>query len=287
VQVAPTDCDNLNSLGPVASGTPHRKLFFVQRRNERMTTWNLRQARKYGVALLAAAAGVGIFISEIHRIIELPPSILNYGYLSCFFIVGALVIGWIWATDYELGLEVWLYPKKKRIPSGTKETAQVILIGLVLIALFYSARNPLLFSGAFTVYSSVVCLLVFRMNTLEIPPLFADSLEHLYENPENWSEEIIRLRIEAISILDLYFLRQPHTPRHILILDAAFVACLIALYGQLKNSHEWGFTAYAIIFSNILVSEIVIFSWRIARDKKLKQIDESLRNLGHDIEKMA
>lgn len=228
-----------------------------------------------------------MFVSEFHRIRALPPSILNYGYLSCFVIVAALIFAWIWVTEYELGLDVWLYPKKKRIPSGTKETAQVLLLGLALVALFYAARDALLFAGAFTVYSSVVCLAVFRMNTLELPPLFADSCEHLNENPKSWSHEITRLRLEAISVLDSYFLKRPHTPRHVLILDAAFVACLIALYGQLRNRPEWGLAAYALTFSTILVSECVIFSWRIARDNKLRQIDEWLCSMGHDIERLA
>jgi hypothetical protein len=249
--------------------------------------WNLRRARKYGVALIAASAGIGMFISEFQRIRTLPPSILNYGYLSCFIIVAALIFCWIWVTEYELDLDIWLYLKKKRIPSGTKETAQVILLGLVLVALFYTARDALLFSGVFSVYSTVVCLLVFHMNTVELPPLCADSREHLNQNPENWGEEITIQRLEAISVLESYFLRRPHTPRHVLILDAAFIACLMALFGELRASPEWQLAAYALIFSTILVSELVIFSWRINRDKKLRQIDELLCSKGHDVEKLA
>jgi len=252
-----------------------------------MSTWNLRQVRKYGVALIAASAGVGIFISEIQRIRALPPSLLNYGYLACFVIVGGLIFAWIWATEYELGLEIWLYPKEKRIPSGTKETVQVLLLGVALVALFYTARNAFLFSCAFTAYSSIVCLAVFNMNTVELPPLLADSQEHLNENPENWSQEIKRLRIEALSVLESYFLKRPHTPRHVYILNAAFIACLTALYGQLRNITEWGLAAYALTFFTILVSEIVIFSWRVDRDKKLRKIDESLRKNGYDIERSA
>ncbi|MCX7010768.1 MAG: hypothetical protein NTY53_26590 [Kiritimatiellaeota bacterium] len=251
-----------------------------------MNRWSLLQARKYGVILIAGAAGIGMFVTEFQRIRALPPSILNYGYLSCFAIVGVLIFAWIMVTEYEIGLSVWLYPKRTRIPSGTIQTAQVMLIGLVLVALFYAARDALLFSASFAVYSSIICLLNFRMNTHEMPPLFADTREHLAENPEHWSQEIIKLRLDAVTELDSYFLGRPHTPRHIIILDAAFLACLIALYGQLKNSPVWSLVAYVLTFVTILVSELVIFYWRNARDSKLKPIDELLRGKGHDIGKV-
>ena len=252
-----------------------------------MERFNLKQARKYGVALIAASAGVGMLVSEFHRIRALPASVENYGYLACFIIVAVLIFAWVWVTEYELGLDVWLCPKRKRIHSGTIETAQVMLLGVVLVALLYAARDPLLFSLAFLVYSSIVCLLVFRMNTLELPVLFSDSRDRLIENPDKWSKEIVKLRAEAISILETYFVGRPHTPRHVIILDAAFLGCMTALYGKLKGQPEFKLASYSIAFATILISEIAIFAWRIDRDNKLRSIDERLRELGHDMEKLA
>lgn len=254
---------------------------------ESMERFNLKQARKYGVALIVASAGVGMFVSEFQRIRALPPSIENYGYLACFIMVAVLIFAWIWVTEYELGLDAWLYPKRKRIPSGTKETAQIMLLGVALVALFYSARSPMFLSVAVAAYSTIVCLLVFRMNTLELPPLFSESREHLTQNPEGWSDDVVKLRLDAVLVLESYFLRRPHTPRHVIILNVAFLGCLAALCARLKGSPEWALVSYGITFVTILVSEIVIFAWRIDRDNKLRPIDEKLRDLGHDIEKLA
>ncbi len=197
-----------------------------------------------------------------------------------------LIYSWMWATEYELALAAWLYPDKKCIPSGTKETVQVMILGIVLVTLFYSTRDALMFSVVFTVYSTVVCLLVYLMNKVEIPPLFKDSIDHLNDNPENWGKEIIDLRQNAISILDSYFLRRPHTPRHILILLTSFVSLLLALYGELRGYPNLLLLAYALIFITILVSEIVIFYWRNKRDSELRPIYESLKSKNHDIYKL-
>lgn len=122
-------------------------------------------ARNWGVGIVTALLGVGMFASEARRILSIEPDLMGYAYLVLFAATGILVFLWIWATQRELDLLFeYLDPEHYNPPSTVKETLLILTVAVLLVSLLFASRNPLWFSVVFTTYSVVMVPLTLYMN---------------------------------------------------------------------------------------------------------------------------
>jgi len=250
---------------------------------QRKLASELATARKYAVALITGAFGIGLFISEIQRIWKLPHCFFSWAYIALFVLVGLLVFVWIWATQKELDLLLeWLEPKSYVPPSSMKETAMIVGEGVVLTALFFTARDPCVFSIVFTAYSLLVMVSVMHLNR-ELRLAFADTEEHLAKTTESERNPLVGLQLEGLGVLCEYFLGRPHTLRHIVILLVSVLGVGLSAWWWLSDAQALGIASYSLFFTLILVSEVVIAQWRNYRDAKLRIVISKMHKVQYDL----
>lgn len=233
------------------------------------------QARKWGFGLITGALGFGVFLSEYQRIRGLSPDLLNYAYLALLSLTGLLVFLWIWATYKELNLLFdWLDPKWYTPPSGLQETLLILCFAIVLIALIFTARNPMAYGLVFTFYTTVQIPALYYMNR-QIADALKASRARLTEelSPE---DSRARLYGEGIDVLERYFLKRPVITRIVGLLIVSTIALSMAIYWHLCGERWAGLAAYGLYFIAIAGSETVIGYWRIVRDASLRPLETEL-----------
>ena len=83
---------------------------------------------------------------------------------------------------------------------------------------------------------------------------------------------------EIVQILDRYYFENPILPRIAAILFVNWIAvslAVVAFYEDESLSIILRNTAYAVLYSNIIASEIVISRWRKKRDLNIKKAEQS------------
>lgn len=237
-------------------------------------------ARDWAVGIIGSLVGIGLFISEYARIKALAPALINYAYLLLFVIVGLLIFLWIWATKKELYLLLrWLDPVDYSPPSSLRETATILGLALVLVALLFASRDPFLFGLAFTVYN-VATLFAYRYAAQQIAIAIKSSKDRLVRDRAS-PELTDRTQVisSALDALHSYFIDCPQTPRHAVIAFVSLFGVGLATYWKTTKNDVWGLLAYAVFLAVIIVSEAVIFLWRDERDRKLRLSDARFREM--------
>jgi len=234
-------------------------------------------ARNWAVGIVTALLGLGLFASEIKRIRGLQPDPMDYAYLTLLVLTGVLVFLWIWATQKELDLLFdWLDPQRYVPPSSLKETVLILLFGLLLTALLFAARDPLLYGLVFAVYSTMLIPASMYLNK-EIREAIDHSKTRLDEDKKDptLAARAVLYRA-AVEVLQSYFLERPVMLRLVLILCVSIIGVGVALYWKISSRTLWGLSAYVIFFVLILVSEIIVNRWRSIRDGRLREIQAEL-----------
>lgn len=235
-------------------------------------------ARNWGIGIITALLGIGMFISEVRRILELQLHLIDYLYLSLYLISLALIGLWIWATQKELDLLFeWLDPQRYIPPSSFKETIIIIFLGILLSALLFSARNIFIYGMIFTFYN-ITNIFGWRLTIREINKAISASITRVnsdLENPDLKNKAI--LYQGGINILNSYFIKRPHFMRLVII----FVCSLIGLFFSIIG---YSILSYSLYIGIIIVSEIIIAKWRIIRDNVLRPVNAELTELDHEKE---
>lgn len=244
-------------------------------------------ARNWGVGIITTLLGLRIFISEVNRIRESQLEPMNYAYWALFALTSVLIFLWIWATQKELDLLFdWLDPEKYELPSTLKETLLILFLGFILITLLFAARDPLLYALVFTFYS-VILLPSARYMNKEIKTAIEHSKRRLDEDMKDPTLTTKTLLYRAaLDILQDYFLESPIIPRLVLIILISIIGVFAALYWKISHRILWGLSTYAIFFTLISISEIVINRWRCIRDERLREINAELFEYLRNEEKM-
>lgn len=238
---------------------------------------DITNARNWGIGIVTASLGMGLFVYEVQRIRALQADSMNYAYLALFLLTGILIFLWIWATQRELNLLFeWLDPERFVPPSSLKETLLILFFAVLLTALLFAARNPLAYGIIFTAYSTVLIPSTIYLNK-EIQQAINKSKNRLSEDlKDEQLKEQARLYAAGVEVLDTYFIRRPMKRRLILILIASAIGVTLAIFWKLSQTRWFGVSSYLVFFGTILFSEIVIAQWRCIRDSNLREIEAGL-----------
>ncbi len=242
---------------------------------------HLIEARKWGIGIITAALGLGLFVSEVKRIWHLPNDLNNWAYLALFLVCGSLVLVWIWCTQKELDLLFeWMDPQRYEPPSDLKETAAIVGLGILLVALVFASRNPIAFGIVFTTYSIAIMLSVIHLNR-ELSEVIFQTRRRIgvYETDSASVRKAVLLRLQGIEILEEYFITRPHTPRHIIILIFSAIGLALAIADRHFGLSVLRLVAYGVFILLIIISEVIIAHWRNVRDHKLRPVTAELNEI--------
>jgi hypothetical protein len=243
---------------------------------------HLITARKWGVGLVTACLGLGLFASEVTRIRDHLGDPRSWAYLALFLMCGALVLIWIWCTQKELDLLFeWMDPQRYEPPSDLKETMTIVALGALLVILVFASRNPVLFGAVFTTYSVVIMIAIIHFNQ-ELRAVISESRRRFGGADGVHTDTVKRavaLQLQGIGILEEYFLFRPHTQRHIAILVVSCIGLLTGILSLSFRMPSLHLASYAIFVTVLLVSEWIIAHWRNARDQKLRPVTAELNEI--------
>jgi len=196
----------------------------------------ITNARKWGVGIITALLGLGLFVSEAERIRSLDFQLIHYMYLSLLLVTGALIFLWIWASQRELDLLFeWLDPEGYVPPSSIKETVLILFFAVTLIAMLFSARNPVVYGIVFTGYCAVQLPAGAYMNR-EIRKAVQGSMKRVegdLADPARAPKAA--LYRDGIEVLETCFLKRPVGLRCVMILLASMIATATAIWGQASD----------------------------------------------------
>jgi len=247
----------------------------------------IRKARQWAIELILASVGITHFISEIQRIQEHPYDLMLYAYLALLLLTGILIILWYLATEKELDLLFkWLNPQSYDPPSDLTTTSVIVGVGLLLSMLIFASRNPLVYGSIFSIYSFVLIFEV-RILNRELESCISQSRNRQLELLKNGQNQKDKLYLEGIEILNLYFLKRHHVLRNILVFIFSLVGLVFAIYWGISGLSLFGIAAYLTFSLTIIVSEIVIGSWRNIRNKNLRPLDDELREVTRETKSSA
>jgi hypothetical protein len=237
-------------------------------------------ARKYAVSIISAAIGFSVFLPQMKRIYTLAsPSFSDYSYLALLLVTISLVFIWIWATQKELDiLLTWVDTESYHPPDTIKETAIIFGEAILLVLLIYTAQYPFFYGLTFLTYSLVVMLAVAYLNR-ELQKAFDDTRKELQLSSNQSNGAMACVHLKAIDVLEDYFIKRPHTPRHMIILGFSALSALCASLGSAYTNEKITAASYILILLTICISEFVIGKWRISRDVRLGKILSELRHL--------
>lgn len=240
----------------------------------------LINARKWGITMASGLLGLGLFISEFQKMRKTPLDLMNYGYIALFFMTGWLIFSWIWSTQKELDLLFeWLDPERYEPPSSIKETIIILSLALLLVGLLFGCRNPLLYGFVFTIYS-IVDVLAGRKLQAELSEAFDKSKHRARTDLENKKlAEKAKLYLKGLESLEFYFIERYHNRRLVLTLIFSIVGLVLSLCWSATRIMLLGFGSYAIFFVILIISQVIIWHWRIVHDAELRPITAELNEL--------
>jgi hypothetical protein len=241
--------------------------------NKRVT--EIRRAIVWGQGAISAALGLGLLSTEIKRILSLPPQLSDLLYLALLIAIGIKVALWIWVSQKELALFCqWLDPQDYEPP---EETLIIIGFAIVLTILLYTARSPVGFGVAYTVYS-VVNVLGWRHIRGEVETAITKSRLRLKEE----TSEQAGIIDQALAVMEGYYVAAPHILRSTLGLILAVTGLAISTYGWLRHSQTATGSAYLIyIFDTLIIEEVGTMRLRLALYSGLRPLSAKI----HDLER--
>ncbi|MFZ0033601.1 MAG: hypothetical protein WAK60_01260 [Sedimentisphaerales bacterium] len=243
-------------------------------------------ARKWGVSLIGALIGIGLFVSEVKRILQLPLDLMNCAYITLFIITGGLIFLWIWSTDRELDLLLrWLDPKKYEPPSGIKETLVILGYAVFLVILLFTSRNPLWYSCFFSIYS-LIDLYGGKLRRKELSEAFVKSKERARADLDDENlASTAELYIKLVDNLEFYFIKRPHEKRLITIAIFSVIGLGLSVCWATTGTRLFGLGAYMMFIVLLIASELTIWRWRSIRDNHIRPIKAEIYELAHENKK--
>lgn len=240
----------------------------------------LVNARKWGVSLIGALIGIGLFVSEVQRILQLPFDLMNCAYITLFIMTGGLIFSWIWSTAKEFDLLLkWSDPERYEPPSGTKETLIILGLSVFLVILLFASRNPLCYSCIFSVYS-LAALYGGKLQRKELSEVFVKSKERASADLNNQNlAHNAELYIKLVENFEFYFVKRPHGKRLILIALFSMLGLGLSVCWAATDIRFLGFGAYMIFVLTLIISEFTIWRWRTIRDNQIRPIKAELYEL--------
>lgn len=237
----------------------------------------LLTVRNWGICIIFSIIGGDFILSEI-RNIRATPFLDSFaiGRLLVLIITLFLVFHWIFSTHKELKLcFYWLDPKEYTPPSNFNESILIVLISIFLGLLYWVSNSPLLYGVFFTMYSLIVTYATYYV-TGEMRTIINFSLKRLKKTKKT------KLKMEythGIKVLKKYYIKRPQTKRYLYMNILGLIGIGIGVMWKITNIKFIGFITYLFFFSIILISEIIIITWRNDRDKRLREIESNLNEL--------
>ena len=229
---------------------------------------------------LRGLMGLGLFVSEIHKIAETGFNLMNCGYLALFILTGWVVFSWIWATQQELDiLFEGLDPENYEPLGSLKETILILGLALLLVGLLFASRNPLIYAILFFIYNFVDLLAgkYFRLELSKILEKSKTRAETVLDDPRHAQKATLYLK--GLDVLEKYFIKRPHSQRILLTLFFALIGLLASLRWFLTKEPLLGFFIYVLFILTLFISTVRIWRWRIIRDECLRPVRAELNEL--------
>lgn len=188
--------------------------------------------------------------------------VLNLFAVLLLITVVILVFRWIFAVLGEMRLLREYFPEQIK-PPRSQVYVWTVIFSILLGALGSLTGNIIAFSAIFAVYS-LGDMWGQKLRDMQLKPAFRQTTG---EGSEDLTPQSKRRAIEH------YYVERPQMERSATIMFFSFTALSLALAGNASQSSavtEWlHAAAYALVIANIVISEVVIWRWRKARDAVL------------------
>jgi hypothetical protein len=239
----------------------------------------LIKSRDWAISALFTLFGVGYFVSEYKKNLNLFSNILSYFYCVLMILIIILILLWIWATRKDLQLLFeWLDPMYYHPPTTLKETIFILIIALVLSVLILNSRNPFYYGIAFTLYT-VINYIVDKYLEKQLIEVFSKSRHRLQLDLESNDKETAsaaKIYRKGLDVLEFHFIKRPYFVRHKLMVTFSSLGLIMGAVWKFKGFLAFGILSYLIFISTIIVSEIFLNKWRYSRDVEMRTISAEL-----------
>lgn len=256
--------------------------------------WKLKTLKIFQRIAYPSVIGIILLIFRKEQIallfnFETENYFLNACSVSLLFVVIFLLFQWIIATSNEFAL----LQRSARYAPLVKHQSYFAIIGLTTLlgVMGYYAKNILIFSSIFTIYSFVNI----EGNWLVIAHIisgFEKHIKELYRSYKNREDKIDPALLTTAKdyfegkessmfrIIEEYYIFKPVVLRSIIVAFISCISLILALIATLGDATQVNLStaqrdilsiiAYIIMILNIVVSEIFIALWRKDRDKKIE-----------------
>lgn len=246
--------------------------------------WKLKTLKIFQRIGYSSVIGIILLIFRKEQIallfnFETENYLLNACSTFLLFVVIVLLFQWIIASSHEFAL----LQGCARHALFVKRQSYFVIIGLTILlgVLGYYAKNILVFSFIFTIYSFVNIV----AEKLVISHVISAFKKHTEEQKllNSYNEEQIdsaSLRTakdyyegkewEIFKKIKEYYSSRRLVLRSIIVAFFSCISLILALIAYLTQRCNLSIIAYIIIILDILVGEIIIFLWRKDRDKKIE-----------------
>lgn len=216
----------------------------------------LRRHMNWGMGIITFLLGLGLFKTEVDRIISMPRSVVNILYLALFGATLLLTGGWMAVSNKELSILCeWFDPKEYELPDGFLISP---LVALALIALLVAARNAVWFGVLYTIYTTLNLVAVLYFNTQLKTALVRSRIRLAEDRPV-----AVAVYEDALNVIESYYVVRPNTGRVISTLILSVVGLTLSCIALGHRSGWIEPAAYIIYLLSIALFEgIVAFSWR-------------------------
>jgi hypothetical protein len=207
--------------------------------------------------------------------------------LALRLFTAAMLFMWIHATWYELNYVLckWLDPRDYAVPQGLLVASMIAMMVVILAILFVSVPRIERYVAVFTFYSffnlyGSICTLsqiayavqeTKKRNLTEGARIAIDAIQ------KYWVKNLGHVEKQKDSILFPYkvdnawrsWLRNPYFIRLVICFIAPLLLLPIAIAARLLNSNRLFQASYVAMILILLISEVVIFLWRLKRDQRI------------------
>ena len=236
---------------------------------------DIRHAIDYGTKLILMVVGIGLFRTELLRIISLPRELNNELYLVLLAAAALLTVGWIFVANKEFEIMCdFLDPLEYEMPSE-------IFVGMVIAAaltiLLYTARNPLWFGVS---YSAYMLLSVFGWTRVkgEMDKAINGSRQKLQDEPKKKRD----IYGGALDILHSYYVRQANLPRVWTSFALAVLGLMFSLLALTLGRDIFNTVAYVTFILSILALEGgLAFYWRFKFYAQVRPFETAKHDIEH------
>jgi hypothetical protein len=236
---------------------------------------HIRRVIDLGTKLILGVGGIGLFRTELLRVIALPRELNNELYLVLLAAATILALGWIFVANKEFKIMCdFLNPLEYRIPD---QTFIGMAIAAALAILLYTARNPLWFGVSYSVYM-LLSVVGWKRVIAEMDKAIKGSRRNLRDEPKQKRD----IYGGALDILDSYYVRQANLPRVWTSFASAVLGLILSIFGFTLGRTSFNTVAYLIFIFSILVLEGgLAFYWRFKLYTQVRPFETAKDDLEH------